>query len=468
MDHMEERPITSVCHVVAMPFPGRGHINPMMNVCKLLASRNPATLITFVVTEEWLGYIGSDPKPANIRLASVPNVIPPERLKAADFSGFYEAVMTRIEAPFEELLDLLDPPAVSAILGDVELRWVIGVGNRRNIPVASVWTMSASLFSMLYHFDIFTQSRTRHSPLDLLANVNYVLGISPKHLSELKQIFLTNDHKVLKLLLECISMVPNAQYILLTCFHELESPIINSLKSTFSIPVYPIGPAIPYLDLQSQNSQNNPDYLKWLDSQPPDSVLYISLGSFLSVSSTQFDEILVGLQNSGVQFLWVARSEADRLRESCGDSGLVLSWCEQLKVLCHSSVSGFWTHCGWNSTLEAVFAGVPMLTFPLFLDQDSNSDQIVQEWRVGKWVKREEGKESLVSKEYVTELVQKFMDLESEVGKEMRGRARKLRETCLGAIAEGGSSSANLDEFIKGISGEHRPQALTSNTTVVG
>ncbi|GMY33872.1 isoform 2 of udp-glycosyltransferase 87a2, partial [Fagus crenata] len=101
---------------------------------------NPQTL---VVTEEWLGYIGSDPKPNNIRFASIPNVVPPERLKAIDFPGFYEAAMTKMEAPFEQLQDRLKPP-VDPILGDVELMWAIGIGNRRNIPVASVWTMPAA------------------------------------------------------------------------------------------------------------------------------------------------------------------------------------------------------------------------------------------------------------------------------------------------------------------------------------
>jgi len=157
---------TTVHHVVAMPFPGRGHINPMMNLCKLLlSSKEPNLLITFVVTEEWLSYIGSDPKPENIRFATMPNgVVPPESLKAVDFFGFYEAVMTKMEAPFERLLDQLEPP-VHSILGDVELPWVIGVGNRRNITVASLWTMPATFFSMLHHFHLF--ARSRHLPLDL-------------------------------------------------------------------------------------------------------------------------------------------------------------------------------------------------------------------------------------------------------------------------------------------------------------
>ena len=140
MDPTGAEPST-VLHVVAFPFPLQGHINAMMSLCKILSSRKHSLLITFVVTEEWLGCIGSDPKPDNIRFASIPNVI--ERAMAVDFSGFMEVVMTKMEPLFEQLLDRLEPP-VDAILGDVELMWVIGVGNRRNILVALVWTMPAA------------------------------------------------------------------------------------------------------------------------------------------------------------------------------------------------------------------------------------------------------------------------------------------------------------------------------------
>lgn len=446
---------TAVCHVVAMPFPGRGHINPMMNFCKLLASRKHDILITFVVTEEWLGYISSEPRPESVRLVTIPNVIPPERLKAVDFPGFYEAVMTKMEAPFEQLLDQFEIP-VTAIIGDIEVRWAISLGNRRNIPVAAFWTMSATFLSMLYHFDLFKQNQK--SPPNLSGQVDYIPGISSSHLAELQKVFQKNDQRVLQLALECISKVPQAQYLLFTSIYELEPQVMDTVKDAFQFPVYPIGPAIPYLELEGNLSGTNyshmaPDYLQWLDSQPKDSVLYISLGSFLSVSSTQMDEIIAGLQDSGVRYLWVARGEASRLKDICSDGmGLVLPWCDQLKVLCHSSIGGFWTHCGWNSTLEAVFAGVPMLTFPLFLDQEPNSKQILEGWRIGWKVKRGVKEEKFLTREEIAELVQKFMDLESNEGKEMRRRARELGNVCQQGIAEGGSSTTNLDAFIRDIS----------------
>ncbi|GAV58679.1 UDPGT domain-containing protein [Cephalotus follicularis] len=129
--------------------------------------------------------------------------------------------------------------------------------------------------------------------------------------------------------------------------------------------------------------------------------------------------------------------------------------CCHLKVLCHSSVGGFWTHCGWNSTLEAVYAGVPMLTFPLFLDQGPNSKQIVECWKIGRRVSAELGPENLVTRKQIAEQVRRFMDLESNEGKEMRRRARELHNVCRQGIAEDGSSTTNLDAFIRGISPGH-------------
>ncbi|KAG2673006.1 hypothetical protein I3843_13G060100 [Carya illinoinensis] len=155
---------SAVCHVVAMPYPGRGHINPMMNFCKQLVLKCPSILVTFVVTEEWLGFIGEEPKPANIRFATIPNVIPSEIGRAKDFPGFIQAVNTTMEAPFEEMLDRLDHP-VSAIVADTYLIWVVRVGNRRNIPVASLMTMSATVFSVLHHFELLVQNG--HFPVEL-------------------------------------------------------------------------------------------------------------------------------------------------------------------------------------------------------------------------------------------------------------------------------------------------------------
>lgn len=194
-------------------------------------------------------------------------------------------------------------------------------------------------------------------------------------LSDLKP--LIHSERTVEYILACISSIRKAQYLLFTTIYELEASVIDSLESLVTCPVYPIGPCIPYMTLENEHTKSNGeapgriDYFAWLDCQPENSVLYVSLGCFVSVSSSQLDEIALGLATSEVRFLWILREQSTRVRELVGNTnkGMILPWCDQLKVLCHPSVGGFLTHCGMNSTLEAVFAGVPMLTLPLFFDQ---------------------------------------------------------------------------------------------------
>ena len=236
---------------------------------------------------------------------------------------------------------------------------------------------------------------------------------------------------------------------------ELESKVINDLKSISSIPIYTIGPIIPYLSLEHNPSSNisdhnNDHYMKWLDNQPTSSVLYISQGSFLSTSTAQLEEITYGLKESGVRFLWIAREESLKLKETCGDVGLILPWCDQLKVLSHSAIGGFWSHCGWNSTREGAFSGVPFLAFPLIMDQPLNTKLIVEDWKIGWRVKEKEFREDvLVTRHEIAGLLRKFMDLNSDEGRELRKRAKHVQEICKLAVEADGSSETNINSFLK-------------------
>ncbi|KAJ0980857.1 hypothetical protein J5N97_009112 [Dioscorea zingiberensis] len=432
-------------HVVAMPYPGRGHINPMLNLAGHLTTRG--LLVTAVVTEEWLGLLASapSPPPPGVRLRSVPNVIPSEHGRAGDFSGFLDAVNTKLEEPFESLLDSLDPPP-DAIIADTYMPWTVAVGERRRLPVYSLWTMPASLFSLLYGFEeIFGGDPADPEEIDKKLD-QQVKGLN---LGDVNSI-ITSD-RPLKWALESFIWVRRAQGVLFTSVYELEPRIMDSLKTKLSCPLYTVGPCIPYLSLKDK--PGNSDYMQWLDSQPPNSVLYLSLGSFLSVSSGQMDEIVTGLHASGIRFLWVARGDASRVQAMTGGSGMVVQWCDQLKVLCHPSIGGFFTHCGWNSTVECVFAGLPMLAFPLFWDQQTNSRLIVNEWRIGLNVKEEIGAGYLVGGESIAKVAKRLMDLEGLESKEMRRRAIELREVVRGAVEEGGSSYCNISAFVEYVRG---------------
>ncbi|KAK7385576.1 hypothetical protein VNO78_31301 [Psophocarpus tetragonolobus] len=445
-------------HVVAMPYPARGHINPMMNLCKLLVSNNAPIFVTFVLTEEWLGFIGSesDTQPHNIRLRSIPNVVPSELTRKNDQLGFMKALMTKMEAPFEELLNRLEPPP-TIILADTFLYWVVLLGNRRNIPVASFWTMSASIFSLFHHYHLLQLNS--HYPVNLSEHgdkrVDYIPGISSIRLVDIP---LTDGswytREILKLCLNGFAWVSKAQYLLFTSIYELEPEAIDALKAELSVPIYTIGPAIPYFSLEnnptlSTTKGTSHSYMEWLDAQPFGSVLYISQGSRFSVSIAQTDEIAFALRESGIRFLWVARDEASRLKEICGNMGLVVSWCDQLRVLSHPSIGAFWSHCGWNSTKEGVFAGVPFLTFPLAIDQPIDSKMIVEDWKIGWRVKEAAEVNTLIKKDEITMLVQKILDLDNELARKVRERSKILQQTCHRAITNGGSAVTDLNAFVR-------------------
>ncbi|XP_015066343.1 UDP-glycosyltransferase 87A2-like [Solanum pennellii] len=444
----------SCCHILAIPYPGRGHINPLMNLCKLIAATsipNHLLQVYVIVTEEWFSFLKSEAKPDNIQFRTIPNVIPSEKDKAKDLLGFMKAVFTEMEAPVDSILDGVPKPNV--ILADSFLPWAVGIGERRNIPVASFWPMSATIFSLYYHYQLFLANGhfEANSAVQGEEVVNYIPGIKPIRVKDLPSSFNSKRREMLPLLLHVVSQLANkAQYALFTTIGTLESQVIKALQAKFPVPIFTVGPTIPYMDTEFKTNQPSPNYMSWLDDQPNDSVLYISQGSFMSVSKEQLDEIIVGVHSSGVRTFWVARENASLLTNGIGKRGIVVAWCEQLKVLCHPSVGGFWSHCGWNSTKEGAFAGVPFLTFPIGGDQVTNSKQIVEDWKIG-WRINKEISDNLVKRDEIALLLQSFMDLDSHEGKEMRRRAMEIRKTCQEAI-EGGAIQENIDKFIRDIS----------------
>ncbi|XP_023532234.1 UDP-glycosyltransferase 87A2-like [Cucurbita pepo subsp. pepo] len=447
---------TKQTHLAAVPYPGRGHVNALMNLCKLLSLKNPNILISFIVTDEWLTFLAGEPKPQNIRFATIPNVIPSELGRANDFPGFIRSVNSDMEAPTDTLLTRLHPP-LTAIVADAFLPWMVQLGNNLRIPVASLWPMSVTVFSILYHFELLQENGDFPAELSERGEqiVDYFPGVSKIRLADLPSFFSGNGVKVVGGAVKSARSVDNSQFLISTSVYELESSVIDALKAKFPIPIYTIGPSAPYFELETSVKDNGGDsknYLRWLDSQAEGSVLYISQGSFLSVSSAQMEEIIAGVKDSGVRFLWVARGDDGRLKDVDGETGMVVEWCDQLKVLCHNAVGGFWTHGGWNSTLEGVFAGVPMLAWPIFWDQIPNSKKIVEDWKVGVRFQAVGGR-NLVGREEIAETVKRFMNPDNVEGREMRKRVSELRDTCRRAVARGGSSDSNIDAFLRDICG---------------
>ncbi|GLJ43467.1 hypothetical protein SUGI_0903730 [Cryptomeria japonica] len=207
--------------------------------------------------------------------------------------------------------------------------------------------------------------------------------------------------------------------------------------------------------------------MQWLDEQAEESVLYISFGSENSISTAQMEELALGLEASGVKFVWVLRTPSDAAQNSFSSAldflpaGLhsrmaakrqgffVLGWAPQLGILAHPATGGFLTHCGWNAVLESTTAGVPLIAWPLYAEQPFNSKFVVDEIGIALEAPQRIEQNWLVSRDDVEVIVRSLMI--EEKGKELRKRIKELKAAARIAVAEGGSSYKNFDLFVSEI-----------------
>jgi hypothetical protein len=210
-----------------------------------------------------------------------------------------------------------------------------------------------------------------------------------------------------------------------------------------------------------------PECLTWLDSQPSGSVVFLCFGSLGVFTKEQLEEIAVGLERSGQRFLWVVRNPPSRNQSVAiavqpdpdldsllpdgflgrtKDRGLVVkSWAPQVAVLNHDSVGGFVSHSGWNSVLEAVCAGVPMVSWPLYAEQRFNRVVLVEEIKIA--LPMEESKDGFVNATEVEKRVRELM--ESEEGESIRKRTLALKSEANAALSEGGTSRVALTKLVE-------------------
>jgi UDP:flavonoid glycosyltransferase YjiC (YdhE family) len=198
--------------------------------------------------------------------------------------------------------------------------------------------------------------------------------------------------------------------------------------------------------------------LAWLDGQPKASVVFLCFGSLGRFSAEQIKEMAAGLETSGQRFVWAVRrppgDEADDLDglfpggflQRTGGRGLVvMSWAPQREVLAHDAVGGFVTHCGWNSVLEAVMAGVPMLAWPLYAEQRMNRVFLVEEMRLA--VAMEGYDKGMVKAEEVAAKVRWL--IESDGGRELRQRTQAAMQQAKEATSDDGESKAALKNLAR-------------------
>ncbi|VAH15157.1 unnamed protein product [Triticum turgidum subsp. durum] len=260
-------------------------------------------------------------------------------------------------------------------------------------------------------------------------------------------------------------------YVLANTFDAMEPDALASLRP--HVEVVSVGPVLSFLhDGHEGNSPNDlfdhdgEGYLHWLDTKPAKSVVYISFGSTSVMSKTQVAEIADAMSQSNRPFLWVLRKDNCRDKDE-GDAikgllatasaatyddddddagGMVVEWCDQARVLSHPSVGCFVTHCGWNSTLERVACGVPIVAAPQYSDQGTNAWLVERALGVGvrATARAEDG---------VLEAGELRRCVEIATSEAVTSRAASWKEEARVAVADGGGSDRSLMEFVQRIAG---------------
>ncbi|WZZ18653.1 hypothetical protein YC2023_111742 [Brassica napus] len=228
----------------------------------------------------------------------------------------------------------------------------------------------------------------------------------------------------------------------------LESLSVSWLKQELGIEVYALGPLHV---TPSSLPEEDKDCIEWLNKQKSRSVIYVSVGTVAQMETKEVLEMAWGLCNSNQPFLWVIRPGSilgsdgiealpNEVSKIISERGYIVERAPQIQVLRHPAVGGFWSHCGWNSTLESIVEGVPLICRPFQSEQNVNAAYIVSVWEAGIHLEGE------VERGKVERAVKRL--IVDEEGAGMRERALVLKEKLKASLRSGGSSYNALDEFV--------------------
>ncbi|TVU07274.1 hypothetical protein EJB05_47323, partial [Eragrostis curvula] len=460
-------------HVMLLPLPGaQGHTNPMLQFGRLLAYHG---LRPTLVSTKYV--ISTTPPPGEpFRVAAISDGF--DDGHASWDPEYWRVVGTTTAAVGAETLAALlcsearEGRPVRVLVYDPHLPWARRVARDAGVATAAFLSQPCSVDL------IYGEIWARRLPLpvtdgrDLLERGLLGVELGPDDVPPFAAkpdwcpVFLENS-------IRQFEGLEDADEVLVNSFRDIEPKFHKKIVETFPLSTVEqeadymestwraktIGPLLPSFYLDDGRLPDNKTYgfnlfsttvpcMAWLDKQTPRSVVLVSYGTVSDYDAAQLEELGRGLCNSGKPFLWIVRSNEEHklsqeLRDKCKEHGLIVSWCPQLEVLAHKATGCFFTHCGWNSTLEAMVNGVPMVAIPHWADQQTISKYMESLWGMGVRVRKDE--KGLVTGEEVEKCIREVMvgDRKDKYRTNAAMWMQKLKE----AMQEGGCSDKNIADF---------------------
>ncbi|KAL6660834.1 hypothetical protein ACP70R_000218 [Stipagrostis hirtigluma subsp. patula] len=467
-------------HVVVVPHPFSGNINPALQVAKLL--HRHGAYVTFVNTEhshrrvqaaEGGAVRGRD----GFRFEAMPDGLSDAERGARDH-GLAMLVSTsqRCAAPLRDLIARLNGtpgvPPVTCVMPTGMMAFAVDVARELGIPAMVFWCGGAA--ALIVNMRIRELKERGYVPLkdeSLLTNgyleravIDWIPGMPPTSLADMSSFVRTTDPDDVGLRLKELDTkkCTNAGALILNTFEVLDAGILAALRAEYRR-VYAIGSlgalfrhhrngaaaAEPADSIGLSLWKQDAECLAWLDTQEQGSVVYTNFGSHVVLTPEQLDEFASGLAATGHPFLWSVRENGavgtaalpPAFAAEMAGRGRVAGWCPQEQVLRHPAVGCFLTHCGWNSTCESLAAGVPMVCWPGFADQFTNCKYACEVWGAGVRLDAE------VRREQVAMHVREAM-----ANAEMRASVARWKAEAEAAACPGGSSYENLQSMVRALS----------------
>ncbi|KAJ6691908.1 FLAVONOL 3-O-GLUCOSYLTRANSFERASE UGT71C4 [Salix purpurea] len=464
--------------LIFIPGPGVGHLSSGLELAKRLLDHDDGLSITALVmnmpfTSSIDSYTRSlTASQPRIKFVHLPEVDPPpsdliRKSPEAYICDFIESHITQVRAAVTDIISSLSNSdvRVAGFVLDFFCVSMIDIANEFSLPPYIFITSNAGFLGLLLYLpgrhDEISEVMKMSDPDSLIPGI-----FNPVPARVLPDAVFNEDGGY-DAYVKVARRFRDGKGIIVNTFAELEPFVLRSFSDDHRIPpVYPVGPLLqlkgqPHPDL---NQDQVDRIMKWLDEQPQSSVVFLCFGSYGSFSLPQVKEIALGIEQSGFRFLWSIRfplstsspvmNPEDALPEGFLERtegrGIMCGWAPQVEVLAHRAVGGFVSHCGWNSILESLWYGVPIVTFPIYAEQQLNAFRMVKELGLSVELKldyRQGG--DLVSADEIAKSVTCAMESDSEVRKKVKEMSEKGRE----AVMDGGNSFTSITKLIRDMTG---------------
>ncbi|KAL5699847.1 hypothetical protein ACHQM5_030688 [Ranunculus cassubicifolius] len=443
-------------HVAILAFPFGTHAAPLFSLIRRLAAAAPDVTFSFFGTSTSnASTFGPKTHPKqkedNIKTYNVDDGVPEGYMftgkRQEDIELFVAATPGNFKAKMDEVVSQTKL-SITCLVTDAFLSFAEDMANEMNVQWVPLWTAGASAVLAHLYTDLLRNTITGGD-----AEVARIIpGLAPAiRIKDLPlEVLHENKEFVLGRLLDKMAQtLPRATVIAINSFQELDPDVISVLQSKFFQQCLTLGP----FNLIASPSQEDPHgCISWLSKHKPTSVAYVSFGTVTTPPPSELAALAQALEESRVAFLWSLKDNQkihlpDGFLDRTSDRGMVAPWVPQSKVLEHESTGVFVTHCGWNSVMESMTGGVPMICRPFFGDQNLNGRLVSAVWEIGV-----EAKNRVLSKEGVMKALE--LILHSEQGKQMRRNVVKLKQLAEQAVGREGSSTNNFSTLLKMVNKE--------------